>query len=245
MISFQALQRFFLCSLLLIAISFSSYGQARRSYNNISYTSIYYSPYVGDFYYSFGLHTSRYTGDFGSFWGEDKTNQGSGLRYSLNVGYQVTNYVSLRFDVSRYNHTNVEDIINTKYDTVRFSPFSTANMDYSLNIIHDFFPKAEIDNGERRYTPYGIFGFGISSMNTGGAGGIAPIIPFGVGFKYYIFHNMNIAFEARSAMVLSDKLDGVKAGDSKDFYTNFGLKVTWQRSYKFDYKQYKKKFYHL
>lgn len=246
MMSFRMIQRISIL-FLLICCSLTSFAQNRRSYNNVSYTSIYYSPHLGDFYYSFGLHTSRYDGDFGGLSGETKTPQKSGLRYSLNIGYQVTNYVSLRFDISRYRLREVEDVINTLYDTTRFQPFNTTSMDYSINIIHDLFPKAEIDNGERRYTPYGILGFGFTSQNSsvGESGGLGAIVPIGVGFKYYIFHNLNIAFEARGAISLSDKVDGIQAGTTKDVYMNFGFKATWQKSYKFDYKQYKKKFYHL
>jgi len=244
--SFRTIQRVSLL-LLLVACALNSFAQSRRGYNNISYTSIYYSPHLGDFYYSLGLHTSKYDGDFGGVFGESKTTQKSAIRYSLNVGYQVTNYVSLRFDVTRYKFKEVADVINTLYDTTRFKPFNTVNMDYSINLIHDLFPKGEIDNGERRYTPYGILGLGFTTQNStvGESGGFGLIVPIGVGFKYYIFHNLNIAFEARGAIALSDKIDGVKAGKTKDTYVNFGFKATWQKSYKFDYKQYKKKFYHL
>jgi len=246
MISFQTFQRFLLGFLLLMAVSFTTNGQARRSYDNISYTAIYYSPYVGDFYYSLGLHISKYSGDFGSYMGEDKTDQKTGLRYSLNVGYQVTNYVSLRFDYNRYKITDVADIVShtdsTGTTTRPLPNFDAGKVDYSLNIVHDLFAKASIDNGERRFTPYGLAGFGFTKK---GAGGLAAIVPVGAGIKYYIFHNLNIALEARAAVVLGDNFDGLKAGHKFDYYTNFGLKATWQRSYKFDYKRYKKKFYHL
>lgn len=247
MISFRTVQHYFLLAILLVTFSPTSHGQARKSYNNISYTAIYYSPYVGDFYYSLGIHGTKYSGDYGSFIGEEttRTEQGLPLQFSLNVGYQVTNYISLRFDYTRYRFNEIKDIRPNNYTGVAARPtLKGTNVDYSLNIIHDWFPKASIDNGERRYTPYSILGLGLTNRKITG-GGLAGIVPIGWGFKYYIYHNLNIAFEARAAVVLGDNIDGAQEGHPRDYYVNFGLKATWQKSYKFDYKQYKKKYYHL
>jgi len=250
MISFRTIQKICLSVLLLFLFSSNCFAQARRSYNNVPYTAIYYSPYVGDFYYSFGLHIGKYTGDYGSYIGSTSTSQGSPIRYSINVGYQLTNYVSLRFDFNKFAVTDVVDTRADRFPSVaRRNPFTAKNTDYSINIIHDLFPKGAIDDGEIRYTPYAILGFGFTTQNLGESKdnrqGLGAIVPIGVGFKYYIFHNLNIAFEARGAVALSDKIDGIQDTHGSDYYVNFGFKATWQKSYKFDYKQYKKKFYHL
>ena len=189
----QTIQRFAFL-LLFVGSSIVSFGQARKSYNNISYTAIYYSPYVGDFYYSLGIHATKYSGDYGAMIGSTKTTQGLPFEFSLNVGYQITNYISLRLDYTRYGLKSIIDNRPDRYPTitglVRQPEINARNTDWSLNIVHDWFPKASIDNGERRYTPYSIVGFGFTTQRAQGSGGLGAIVPIGWGFKYYIFHNL-------------------------------------------------------
>ncbi len=236
--------------------------------NNIPYTAIYYSPDVGSFYYSGGIGSSRYIGDLGSMFGETKTHfLFKGLQYNLNVGYQLTNYISLRADVNWYKHTS-NDYANTD-STARFTQFTAGrNRDISLNIVHELIPKAEIDAGHKRYSPYVMAGIGITnhkgtlSYDTTVAldttsfpllaaqekeiGKPGVIIPFGAGIRYYLMQNLHLAFEVRAAVDLSDMVDFVSNRvdpNTKDKYILYGFKLVWSRNYRFNYKRYKRKNY--
>lgn len=249
--------------LTLMAISFA------QAQNNIPYTAIYYSPNVSSFYYSGGFGSVGYIGDLGSMGGPRKSHGlFKGFQYNLNAGYQLTNYVSIRADLNSYRHKS-EDYITMTTDSVRFESFEAGrSTDFSINIVHELTQKANIDAGDKRYSPYVLFGIGISGhkgtltydstaidnitfpavdneekpMNK-----IGVILPFGGGFRYYIRHNINVALEVRAAVDLSDMFDHVSnRGEdpkTKDKYILYGLKFTWSKSYQFNYKFYKKKNY--
>lgn len=274
---------FFSIFLLLLFFGVNDTQAQRRDYNNISYFSIYYSPYVGDFYYTGGYNfLTRYDGDLGSFTGESKVKQASKIlslrNINLGVGYQITNWTSVRFDIHRFKFDVEEDFVTlqaiandkggTERDTMRYQGFSSgSNWDLSINLIHDLTAKGTIDAGQKKYSPYFITGIGLvqqkGELNSDGInqaryfetareekiGSWAVNVPLGMGFKYYLKHNVHVALEARGAFVLSDKLDhiGKERGNSayKDFYMFVGAKVTWQKSYKFNYQYYRKKHYHI
>ena len=263
------------CFILFLVIANSATAQ-RKDFNNISYFSIYYSPYVGDFYYT-GGYTFRtlYSGELGSFTGDSKIKQPSKL-FSLNninvgIGYQLTHWTSLRFDIYRYQIDLQEDAVTKASTKTRYTSYkSGVNWDLSINLIHDLTAKGTIDLGQKKYSPYIITGLGlinqkgdlqnlalVDSDSSGFPGaaddekvaGWGVTVPIGVGFKYYIKHNVNVALEARGAYVLSDKIDHAGKirgnGSYKDFLMYVGAKVTWQKSYKFNYQYYRKKHYHI
>ncbi len=279
---------FFPIFLFLLFFGVNDTQAQRRDYNNISYFSIYYSPYVGDFYYTGGYNfLTRYDGDLGSFTGESKVKQASKIlslrNINVGVGYQITNWTSVRFDIHRFKFDVEEDFVTLNViaenarkqtmdadplDTMRYQGFSSGvNWDISINLIHDLTAKGTIDAGQKKYSPYFITGIGLvqqkGTLDTTGInqtryfetlrdekiGSWAVNVPLGMGFKYYLKHNVHVALEARGAFVLSDKLDhiGKERGNSayKDFYMFVGAKVTWQKSYKFNYQYYRKKHYHI
>jgi hypothetical protein len=253
-----------LFALLLLAASTAALAQ-----NNIPYTAIYYSPNVGSFYYSGGLGSVGYIGDLGSMFGPRKTHGLlQGLQYNLSAGYQLTNYVSLRLDWHSYKHSSPD--YRSADSLTRFTEFKAGrSMDFSINLVHDLTQKANIDAGDRLYSPYVLFGVGITqhkgtltfdstevdydlfpdvaneekAMNKMGI-----ILPLGGGIRYYIRHNLNVAFEVRAAVDLSDMFDHVanRVPDTKtrDKYILYGLRLTWSKSYQFNYRFYKKKNYH-
>ncbi|MFT5617762.1 MAG: hypothetical protein ACI85I_000987 [Arenicella sp.] len=259
--------------LLLLFVGISNTQAQRRDYNNISYFSIYYSPYVGDFYYTGGYNfLTRYDGDLGSFTGESKVEQSSKIlslrNINLGIGYQLTHWTSVRFDIHRFKFDVKEDYVTKTAVEPRYQGFSSgSNWDISINLIHDLTAKGTIDAGQKKYSPYFITGIGLvqqkGELNSDGIDSEryfetlrdekvkkwAVNMPLGMGFKYYLKHNVHVALEARGAFVLSDKLDhvGKERGNSayKDFYMFIGGKVTWQKSYKFNYQYYRKKHYHI
>ena len=257
---------------LLASLSYFSAEAQRRDYNNISYFSIYYSPYVGDFYYTGGISFGTlYDGDLGGFMDSKIEQPIFKPSWNIGVGYQITHWVSARFDIHRYKFEAREDYVTLTNDegAQRYLGFtSSGRWDISINLIHDLTAKGTIDLGQKKYSPYLITGIGLTQQG-GTLEGLSGVdsarfpeatreesvagwgvnVPLGVGFKYYIKHNMHLAFEARGAFSLSDKLDhvGPERGNPsyKDFYMIYGLKFTWQKSYRFNYDYYRKKHYKL
>ncbi len=168
----------------------------------------------------------------------------------------------------RKNNTTKTSTAEGRADEIRYQSFSSGpNWDVSINLIHDLTAKGTIDAGQKKYSPYFITGLGLvqqkGTLNSSKINASryteavrdenvkkwAVNVPLGAGFKYYLKHNIHVALEARGAFVLSDKLDhvGKQRGKSayKDFYMFIGGKVTWQKSYKFNYQYYRKKHYHI
>lgn len=252
----------------LLLLSLLWLGTGLKAQNNIPYTAIYYSPDVGSFYYSGGFGSVGYIGDLGSMFGEKKTHfLFKGLQYNLNAGYQLTNYVSIRLDWNSYKHTSSD--YATTDTTTRFTEFTAGrNRDFAINIVHELIPKARIDAGDLRYAPYVFAGVGITNhkgsltMDSAAIDTVAfplvaneekeinkssMILPFGAGFRYYLRHNLHVAFEVRAAVDMSDMLDFTAnrgEPETRDKYILYGFKLVWSRNYKFNYRKYKKKNYH-
>jgi hypothetical protein len=247
-----------LLSLTGITAVFAGNGEGASGSRAGSRTNPYFEYYrrasYSNFSFAFGTGLSAYTGDLSSPMHFRRQRYHLNPHGSVNMQYRFTNYISARVEGSLFKLYS-EPAPGTWNDKA----FKGNNAEYYLGIVHDLYPKSEVEFYARRWNPYVFAGIGLLHYNPtdpetresyrpqgNNAGYIYPkvarTIPLGIGINYYPHDHISIGFEAGYRFTNTDYLDDASwEGDpnpKNDGYFMYGSKLTKQLlPRKYNYKK--------
>jgi hypothetical protein len=202
----------------------------RASYTNFSFTV--------------GLGLTAYSGELSNPFHFRRQRYHMNPHGSVAAQYRLTNYISARAEggLFRLYSRAAEGQWDNK-------AFRGHNAEYYLAIVHDLFPKSEVEFHARRWNPYVFLGIGMLNYNptnpetresyrTQNADGewtyptMARIIPMGIGINYYPHDHISIGFEAGFRPTNTPYLDDTVAENDpnprNDRYFIYGFRLTKQ-----------------
>jgi hypothetical protein len=197
---------------------------------------------------SVGFGASAYFGEYGNPLHFRRQNFHLNPHGAVALQYRLTNYISLRGEFSLFRLSSRP--LDTEERFFASSPeigFRTHAVEYYLGIVHDLFPKNQVEFWGRRWNPYVFAGFGqvyfvpthpeTSEQLKYRDGAdyeyhqVARLIPVGLGFNFYPHNHISVGFEAGYRFTNTHFLDGAKALDQParyDKYLFYGVKLTKQ-----------------
>jgi hypothetical protein len=99
-------------------------------------------------------------------------------------------------------------------DALDNDPFPTARNRKFSTIVAEFYVAGEYNfldyrdkSTRRNWTPYFFGGLGVAYFTAGDAG-VQPIIPVGVGFRWYMNKRINLGIDFGIRNTFTDKIDG-------------------------------------
>ncbi len=219
---------------------------------SVPYFELYRRASYSNFSFAVGTGLTAYTGDLSSPIHFSRQRYHLNPHGSVNMQYRITNYISARVEGSVFRLYS-EPAPGTWNDKA----FKGNNSEYYVAIVHDLYPKNEVEFHARRWNPYVFVGLGAVLYNPtdpetgesyrpqGNNNGYvysrtARIIPLGLGINYYPHDHITIGFEMGYRPTSTDYLDDASwEGDpnpKNDGYFIYGFKLSKQilpRKYKY------------
>lgn len=229
--------------------------------SNTPYSLPYFNRIVGNWGVTASIGTAVYSGDLSSRIIMPSTSPLFNLNWSIGAVYRATNYISFRGEYSRFS------LSSTDHDPLRQISFSGSYWDIVGIMEHDLLPRDEFDAGWIRVQPYVLTGLGLCryspSVNPaapivfGGTppnlepipvdngqeprlSGLALVAPVGLGARFPLRYNMDMALEWNMRCSFSDYIDGVSkrgSASGRDFYHMVTLRLTYNRDFRFNYQK--------
>jgi hypothetical protein len=231
------------CLILINPLANAQTGKSR-----VSKTSHYYNPKISSFSWHGGYGYGAYSGDLSSFLDFGLNNNTLNMNFSGGVTYRHSHFFSLRTELIRYTLRSLD-----KFPSRNVS-FSSGNWEVSSQIIYDIVHQGKIDKGAK-IQPFVFLGVGLTWFEPIVSGGkkpgditkssfpLTPVIPGGLGVKFYTAKNIYLVLEVGGRFSFSDKLDGVSSDKStlfNDNYILYGAKLGWSKAYGQDHNDYQR-----
>ncbi|MCL1868397.1 MAG: porin family protein [Paludibacter sp.] len=127
--------------------------------------------------------------------------------YGAMFRYKFDKRWSLRLDGGIYNLYSVSNDIVAKKQKKYTNSLITSDLVVEFNFFD--YEINEFNRNSRRFSPYIFAGIGATSYEFESKREFAPLIPFGVGFKYKIAPRWNFNIQYIHYLSFTDRLDGV------------------------------------
>jgi hypothetical protein len=127
--------------------------------------------------------------------------------YGAMFRYKFDKRWALRFDGGAYNLYSVFNDIVTKKRTEYTNSLIVSDLVFEFNFFD--YEINEFNRHARRFTPYIFAGGGATTYEFESKREFAPLITFGVGFKYKIAPRWNLNIHYIHYLSFNDRLDGV------------------------------------
>ena len=174
--------------------------------------------------------------------------------FSLSASYRFTDFVSVRANLSQFRLGVIASGAWSGRD------FVSGNQEFSVQAIHDFVPRRELEHLHKRWGGYFFLGAGavryaptntlpLASLDSLGrnpirGGQVTLCLPVGAAVTYQLLEEINIGFELGYRFTFSDFMDDASVGGSFPFGTDgyyiYGFRASMMLYDRWKYGRYLK-----
>ena len=158
-----------------------------------------------------GVGTMNYAGDVVRGYSFSTSSLAGTAFYRMNFSEILTVKLALTVGKVKGSETPID-----AFAVQRNHSFNSTILEVS-SVFEYHFLDFKTEGSKVNYSPYIFGGIGFINFNdvpeNEGVGKIQPVLPMGVGFKYFIQKKYTIGFEAGARKTFFDYLDGISDGD--------------------------------